>query len=264
MKLNITTEKCVGCALCASVCIRDNITVNPTVEEVDNGECFNCGQCMAICPTGAITLKRFEDQMDVVEKYDATKIPVDTENLLDLYKQRRSIRWFKNEKIDKHTFDTLFKGAYYSPSAMNNQDVEFMVIDEKLDEFIELVYDIIKVEENEFSRIKQLGEYLRDKTTHKYHPLLWEGKQLILGFSTDKTSTVIAATRIELLAYTMGLGGFYSLFIQKADEIDHERLMEFFPEIDKSKHMYSTFIIGYPRKKFKRTIPHDKIKITYN
>ncbi|OED30693.1 nitroreductase family protein [Methanosphaera sp. WGK6] len=264
MKLSITTEKCVGCGLCASVCIRDNIIVNPTVEEVNNGECFECGHCMAICPTGAITLKQFEDQMDVVEKYDATQIPVTTENLLDLYKQRRSIRWFKNEKIDENTFNTLFEGAYYSPSAMNKQDVEFLVVDDRLDDFIELVYEIIKVEENKFSRIKQLGEYLKDKNTCKYHPLLWEGKQLILGFATDKTSTVIAATRIELLAYTMGLGGFYSLFIQKADEIDHERLMTFFPEIDKSKHMYSTFIIGYPRKKFKRTIPHKKIKITYN
>ena len=39
--------------------------------------------------------------------------------------------------------------------------------------------------------------------------------------------------------------GFYSLFILKADEIDHDKLMEFFPGIDKNKHMNSAFIIGY-------------------
>lgn len=263
MKLNINTEKCIGCGLCESVCIRDNIEVNPTVKETC-GDCFNCGHCMAICPTGAISLKIYEDQEDRVEKYDATKIPISSEDYLQFLKQRRSIRWFTDKKIDKETFNTLFEAAYYSPSAMNKQDVEFVVLDDRLDEFMQLVYDIIKVEENKYSRIKQLGEYLKDNTSHKYHPLLWTGHQLILAFSTDVTSAVIASTRVELMAYTLGLGGFYSLFMLKADQIDHDKLMEFFPEIDKNKHMYSTFVIGYPRKKFKRTIPHKKIKVTYN
>lgn len=264
MELNIDSSKCINCGLCKSVCIRDNIEVNQGAKEIDSGKCFRCGHCMAICPTGAITLKCYEDQMDRVEKYDTTEMPITEKDLLQLYRERRSIRWFKNEKIDKNTFDKLIEAAYYSPSAQNEQDVEFVVLDKKLDEFIELVYDIIKVEENKFFRIKELGEYVRDKSSFENHPLLWEGKQLILGFSTDKTSTVIAATRMELLAYTLGLGGFYSLFILKADEIDHERLMEFFPEIDKNKHMYSSFVIGYPRKTFRRTIPHKKIKVTYN
>ena len=128
---------------------------------------------------------------------------------------------------------------------------------------MELVYDIIKVKEDEFFRIKELGEYLKDNTTKEFHPLLWEGHQLILTFSTDKTSAVIANTRLELLAYSLGLGGFYSLFILKADEIDHERLMEFFLEIDPNKHMFSSFIIGYPKKRFRRTIPHKEIRVSY-
>ena len=141
--------------------------------------------------------------------------------------------------------------------------MEFVVLEEKLDEFMELVYDIIKVQEDEFFRIKEFGDYLKDNTTKDFHPLLWEGKQLILTFSTDKTSAVIANTRLELLAYSLGLGGFYSLFILKADELNHEKLMEFFPEIDKNKHMYSSFIIGYPKKRFRRTIPHKNIEVKY-
>ena len=178
-------------------------------------------------------------------------------------KQRRSMRWFKKKKIDKDTFNKLIEGAYYSPSAQNQQDVEFVVLDNKLNDFMKHVYDIIKVEEDQFFRIKEFGDYLRDNSTKEYHPLLWSGHQLILTFSTDKTSAVIANTRMELLAYSLGLGGFYSLFILKADEIDHEKLMEFFPEIDKNKHMYSAFIIGYPKKRFRRTIPHRDIEVNY-
>lgn len=262
MKLIIDGELCTACKQCASVCIRDNIIVEDIARET-GGNCFECGHCMAICKVGAITLKSYEGKEDRIVDYNPRELPIDYDGLLQFLKQRRSMRWFKNKKIDKETFEKLFEGAYYSPSAQNQQDVEFVVLDEKLDEFMELVYDIIKVQEDEFFRIKEFGDYLKDNTTKDFHPLLWEGKQLILTFSTDKTSAVIANTRLELLAYSLGLGGFYSLFILKADELNHEKLMEFFPEIDKNKHMYSSFIIGYPKKRFRRTIPHKNIEVNY-
>jgi len=262
LKLKIDEELCTACGLCQQVCIRDNIAVEEFAVETEN-DCFECGHCMAVCKAGAITLKSFEGREDRIVEYDSRDIPLDYDDLLQFLKQRRSIRWFKNKKIDNKTFDKLFEGAYYSPSAQNVQDVEFVVVDEKLDEFMRLVYDIIKVQENEFFRIREFGDYLKDPSTKEYHPLLWSGKQLILTFSTDKTSAVIANTRMELLAYSLGLGGFYSLFILKADEIDHDRLMEFFPQIDSSKHMYSSFIIGYPKVRFRRTVPHTDIKVSH-
>ena len=262
MKLIIDEELCTACKQCMQVCIRDNIIVEDFAVETGSN-CFECGHCMAICKQKAITLKSYECKEDRIVEYDSREIPVEYDDLLQFLKQRRSIRWFKKKKIDKETFDKLFEGAYYSPSAQNQQDVEFVVLDEKLDEFMEIVYDIIKVQEEEFFRIKEFGDYLKDKTTKEFHPLLWEGQQLILTFSSDKTSAVIANTRLELLAYSLGLGGFYSLFILKADEIDHDRLMEFFPKIDKNKHMYSSFIIGYPKVRFRRTIPHKDIEFSY-
>ncbi|SDA63853.1 nitroreductase family protein [Methanobrevibacter millerae] len=261
-KLRINAELCSACKSCMAVCIRDNIEIDETAYETGN-DCFECGHCMAICPEGAISLIRYENQTDRIEEYDSRQIPIDYDDFLQFLKQRRSIRWFKKKKIDEDTFDKLFEGAYYSPSAQNSQDVEFVVLDERLDEFMDIVYDIIKVEEDEFFRIRQFGDYLKDNSSKKYHPLLWEGSQLILTFSTDKTSAVIANARLEMLAYSLGLGGFYSLFILKSDEINHDKLMEFFPQIDKSKHMYSAFIIGYPKRRFRRTIPHDEINVSY-
>jgi ferredoxin len=262
LKLKIDTELCTACKLCQQVCIRDNILVEDFAVEVGNN-CFECGHCMAICKQNAIDLMSFEGKEDRIIEYDSRESVLEYEDLLEFLKRRRSIRFFRNKKIDKFTFDKLFEGAYYSPSAQNMQDVEFVVLDGKLDEFMNLVNDIIKVKEDEFFRIKEFGDYLKDNTTKKYHPLLWEGKQLILTFSTDKTSAVIANTRLELLAYSLGLGGFYSLFILKADEINHEKLMEFFPEIDSNKHMYSAFVIGYPRVKFRRTVPHSDVNVTF-
>ena len=264
MNLKINTKTCTGCKLCKTVCIRDNIQIiDKKSVEIDNGKCFDCGHCLAICPTGSISLNVYENQKDRIEEYNPREISINSEDFMEFLKHRRSIRWFKKKKVDKETFDKLFEAAYYSPSAQNAQDVEFVVLDEKLDDFMHLVYDIIKVEEDEFFRIKQLVSILEVKEIIRSIPLLWEGTQMILSFSKSQTNALIANTRLELLAYTMGLGGFYSLFTLKADELDHDRLMEFFPEIDEDKHMYSAFIIGYPRVKYRRTVPHKKIDVHY-
>ena len=262
--LIIDEELCTGCGICKSVCVRDNIEIVDDVAVDVESNCFDCGQCSTLCKQNAITIIAYQDQMDRIEEYNPREIPVSYDDMLQFLKQRRTCRWFKKKKVDSETFEKLMEAAYYSPNRQNIQDVEFAVLDEKLDEFIELVYEIISAKEDEFFRIKHLGNYLRDpERDPKRHPLLWEGKQLILAFSEAKTDAVIAMTRIELLAYTVGLGGFHSLFINMADEVDHDRLMEFFPNIDSSKHMYAAFIIGHPRVRYRRTRPHKEIKLTY-
>lgn len=262
--LIIDEDKCVGCGLCKSVCIRDNIEIIEKKAVDVESNCFDCGQCSTLCPTNAITIKAYEGQEDRIEDYDPNKIPVSYGDMLQFYKQRRTCRWFKDEKISKETFEQLMEAAYYSPNRQNIQDVEFVLIDDKMDEFMNHVYNIIKVREDEFFRIKQLGDYLADENRDpKRHPLLWEASQLLLVFSENKTDAVIAMTRLELLAYTLGLGGFHSLFIGMAEEVDNDKLMEFFPNIDSNKHMYAAFAIGIPRVKYVRTRPHKQINLTY-
>ena len=145
LKLKINSELCTACKQCMQVCIRDNIIVEDFAIEV-GGNCFECGHCMAICKAGAITLKSFEGNEDRIVDYNSHETVLEYEDLLEFLKRRRSIRFFKNKKVDRETFSKLFEGAYYSPSAQNQQDVEFVVLDDKLDEFMILVYDIIKVE----------------------------------------------------------------------------------------------------------------------
>ena len=127
MKLMIDAEKCIACGQCKSVCIRDNIEIDEVAYETGSN-CFECGHCMAICPSDAVTLKIFKGHEDRIEKYNPKELPVNYHDLLQFLKQRRSIRWFKKKKIDKDTFDKLIEGAYYSPSAQNEQDVEFVMI----------------------------------------------------------------------------------------------------------------------------------------
>lgn len=263
MHLLLNSIKCSACGKCASVCIRDNLKLVGDHIEETGGNCFDCGQCMAVCKEDAIRLKTYENQEDRIEDYNPKEIPFSYDEYIQFLKQRRSCRWFTRKEVSKEEYEKLFEAAYYSPSAQNMQDVEFLVVKYNLQEFLEHVYSIIKVEEDEFPRIAQFGDYLKHPDNYKNNPFLWEGKELVLTFSNNIMNGIIASTRVELAAYTLGLGGFYSLFLSKADSIDHDKLMEFFPQIDSGKHMSSVFVIGHPRTRFLRTIPHKKIRFDY-
>ena len=262
--LIIDTDKCIGCGICKSVCVRDNIEIIDSKAVDVESNCFDCGQCSTLCPVDAISIKAYDGQEERIEEYDYDNVPVSYDDMVQFYKQRRTCRWFKEDKISREDISKLMEAAYYSPNRQNIQDVEFLLVDEKMDEFMQLVYDCISIKQEEFFRIKQYGDYLRDENRNpKRHPLLWEGHQLLLAFSKAKADAVIAMTRVELLAYTLGFGGFHSLFINMADEVNHDKLMEFFPEIDKDKHMYAAFVIGIPRVKYRRTRPHKEINVTF-
>ena len=107
MKLIIDEELCTACKQCMQVCIRDNIVVEDFAIETGSN-CFECGHCMAICKSGAITLKSYEGKEDRIVDYNPRELPLEYDDLLQFLKQRRSMRWFKNKKIDKETFEKLF------------------------------------------------------------------------------------------------------------------------------------------------------------
>lgn len=52
-------------------------------------------------------------------------------NIIEALLNRRSIRKYKNNKIEKDKIDTILKAAMYAPSAMNLQAWHFIVIDDQ-------------------------------------------------------------------------------------------------------------------------------------
>ena len=52
-------------------------------------------------------------------------------NILDIIKNRRSIRKFKASPIDGKVMDDIIAAACYAPSAGNAQDYEFLVVDDR-------------------------------------------------------------------------------------------------------------------------------------
>ncbi len=57
-KIEIDTEKCIGCGKCEAVCpMAVEVTKN-----INCGECIRCGKCRAACPNNAITADFYKER----------------------------------------------------------------------------------------------------------------------------------------------------------------------------------------------------------
>ena len=255
--IQINPNKCIGCKRCSAICIRDSIDIVDKKAVYNGKDCFLCYQCYSICPRNAISLTDFPE-FEVEPIADGH---VAYDDFMKLLKDRRSIRWFTDEKITRGEFKRLFAVGGYTPTGMNCQDVEFVVLDERLDDFMKIIYKILKPHEYELPRIHQFCEYMEGEYENpKGHPFLWEGRQLVLSFSRIPIDAVLAAVRMELAGYTIGLGGFYSHFIIIAAEMDPSKITEFFSEISAEKRLHCAYVVGHPRVKYERDVPPRQMK----
>lgn len=58
-------------------------------------------------------------------------VPVQYENMLQLAKRRRSVRWFLDKEVPRDQIDNAIAVANLSPSACNRQPFEFRIFDDK-------------------------------------------------------------------------------------------------------------------------------------
>ena len=126
--VKVNQELCIGCGLCAADCLAFNIQVNGEKAEV-KGECLECGHCVAVCPANAVSIEGYD--MEDMEEYDEETFKVDPENLLRAIKFRRSIRFYKDEKVTEKDLHMLAQAGRYTATAKNNQDCHFVFVQEE-------------------------------------------------------------------------------------------------------------------------------------
>ena len=129
--VQIDQEKCIGCGLCAADCISLNIEVTEKKAQVKK-DCFLCGHCVAVCPAGAVSIPEYE--MADVEEYDPQSFHLDPEQLLHSIKFRRSIRNYKDKKVEQDVLAKLLQAGRYTVTAKINQDCCFIFVLQEIDQ----------------------------------------------------------------------------------------------------------------------------------
>jgi len=143
--INIDASVCKACGICGNVCPRH---IPYTVKEGDKKTtfisqerinlCMECGHCEAICPNNAITLEAFRnEQFSTVEP-----LGIDETQFLELVKQRRSIRRYKDKPVPRESINRIVQAARYSPTGTGRRTTGVIILDDpkKLKALSKIVY----------------------------------------------------------------------------------------------------------------------------
>jgi nitroreductase/NAD-dependent dihydropyrimidine dehydrogenase PreA subunit len=292
--ISIDKNKCTACGICGNVCPRhipETIKQGNKKETIISTEriglCMECGHCEAVCPTNAIHVDIFSGKtFDQVKKTNLME-----KQLLDLLKQRRSVRRYKDKAIPRNVLDQLIETAHYAPTGTGSQSTGVIVIDnpeilKSLSEHFYSLYEKLeKALTNPIARFiiqkkkgKKILKTLQDFVMpgmHWYIKWYKEGRSneilrdcpvLMLFYSTNsepmgEDNCTIAAYHVILMAELLGIGTCFNHLIPPACNED--------PEVKKMLNLpvncniYSSLTAGYPKYNFKRTVPRRLAEVRY-
>jgi len=129
--------------------------------------CSTCTQCIAICPEQALSWNHVP-----AVAFDETRLP-SPEQLDELFKERRSIRFYTTAKIDRPLLEEIISYGIYAPT--HNFELRAIAVDDEkiIEEFDRIVLQFVSKIYMAFYRLKIAsslarmfrlpGEYLRDK-----------------------------------------------------------------------------------------------------
>lgn len=266
--ITINQEKCIGCGACAKDCPGSLIYIADGKAHMGAQFCIRCGHCFALCPADAIRLQGYSEEEHQACSYIEDFNPVDSHDLLNAMKSRRSVRRFTEQEVEPEKLEILMEAIRFAPTGGNRQEVSVKLIQDNLAEFTGLITRTLSEFADELP--SYASEYL--KRSQAFYKNRWKeierrymeegrdgifhhAKTVIVLSGTNDVDPAIAASYAELLAHTMGLGCVYIGFLKMAAEA--EKVREYLG-IPKQEHVVCVLALGYPAVKYKRTVPRNQ------
>ena len=250
--INIDREKCIGCGLCAKDCPAQHFSIDEKKATTNSSLCIGCGHCFAICPNGAIDIPEY-DTKDVHDVVPFTNF--DSEEFLKAIHSRRTIRQFQDKEIEKENIDKIIDAGRFSPTGANAQDVAFTILGSKQDEIEKACVNLFRFGVN---TAKTFVKGIRNINIDD--KFFFKGSKLVILVSAkSKLNGGLAAAYMEMMAATLGIGTLYSGFFETCFSLSPKvrRLIK----LPKGYELCTCMVFGYPKVKYKRTVPRNKANV---
>ena len=275
----VDEKKCRGCGLCAGICHQRCITLTngraDSVAQIDCTLCSTCTQCIAICPQRALSW----DQVPPVA-YDSGRLP-SVEQLDELFKQRRTVRRFKEEKIERALLEEIVGYGIYAPT--NNYDLRAIVIDDPailelfdaiIMRFVSWVYNLLYRPSIVFSFVRAMTPAIGPKTKVKMEHGLKTGR----AFDSLPAALVfIAGDRRIILSEASAQYALYNMILYAQAKgigsringgapltLDRSKRARQCLGLQKHEHILATLELGYPAVRFRNKVEGKTMSIAWN
>jgi nitroreductase/NAD-dependent dihydropyrimidine dehydrogenase PreA subunit len=274
----VNNNKCNSCGLCVQICHEYCIEQNNESIEINYGYCSTCTQCIAVCPSQALTWDNFEPAA-----FDKEQLPSSSQ-LDELLKQRRTVRDFKKEKIDRELLNEIADYANYAPT--HNFNMRLIIVDD--DSFIEqidkelysfnkrlyryifkpeIIHTIIKIftpdREFEYSKAKpKLEMSLKTGKAIRSFPaaLLFIIADQRIPLSLE--SAQFALYNINLYALTKGIA--CRNMVGNQMFLNRSKVIWNLLGLQKHEKIFGTMALGHPAVKFSNKVAGKKMPVQWN
>lgn len=274
----IDLNKCNACGLCVKICHESCLHLDNDILKVDYKFCSTCTQCISICPKQAITWDNVKPEM-----FDKSLYP-DSQNFGELLMQRRTIRDYTSQKIDKPLLEEIANFAIYAPT--HNFNFRTIIIDDDhiINQIDSLIYEfsiniykwlykpkIIRLLIKIFSPDREF-EYLKVK------PKLENVQKRNRGFKTKPAAIILiignrkipltlesaqyALYNIDLYAQTKGIA--CRNLVGNQMILNANRKFKGIIGLDKNEKIFGAITMGYSTIKFRNKVLGKQINIQWN
>jgi nitroreductase/NAD-dependent dihydropyrimidine dehydrogenase PreA subunit len=264
--IKIKQNLCKQDGICAQECpvmiiSLDGASKYPETISGFENRCIKCGHCVSICPHGALSLEELAPADCAPYK---SELHPSNDQIEQLIKHRRSIRNFKDKKVDRDILDKLIDIARYAPTGGNSQQVQWLVYDnpETIKELASKVMEF-------FRKIADSGNPFAEKYNVSFLLKRWDaGNDVIFRGATalalvhspkmygaSLIDNTIALSYLDLAASNFGLGtcwaGFFMIAVSQSPEFAN------FLDLPEGNICTGGLMLGYPKYKYHR-IPERK------
>ncbi len=259
--IRIDTEKCIGCGQCVKDCLNRALKIEEG-KAVVTKPCFLCGHCIAICPAEAVSMDDY-DMADVIP-FDQETCAIEPDRLLRFMKLRRSIRQFQKKPVEKEKLDLLLEAGRFAPTGSNAQNVSYIVIQDRMEEFRALSME-------EFRKYRAPEAFPKlfpppmtpDRVNFDDDDFLFKGgNTVILTVSPSAVNASIASSYMELLADALGLGMVYVGFFVRLAAVDEP--LRTWLGLAPTDQVVTAMSIGYPDVNYLRSVPRKPLQTHWN
>ncbi len=268
--LIIDQDKCKKDGICAGECPMAIIKLSdgdgfPVMITAGDEICNDCGHCVAVCPHGALAHTRIAvERSPLIQK----ELRIGEEQAIQFLRERRSVRFFKKQPVEKEKLQKLIEIASYAPSGGNLQMVEWLVISDpaKIKEISSLTVEWMRKVLKSGVPVAPYFPRIVSAWEMGYNSVLWSAPALVVASApkaapTGMIDVTLALSYFDLAAQKAGLGTCWAGLL--AGSLQASSTVREAVQLPEGNPYFYPMMVGYPKVKYTR-LPARKVpKITW-